>query len=76
VETNESSTGQGAPVEATSRPSTNAPGRRAHTLAEVLDAFMASYAGADPASHRASPSGSAPSAPPAPESTFQYRRNS
>lgn len=42
-----SSTGPGAPDEASCRASTKSPSRRAFSLAELADAFMASYTGAD-----------------------------
>jgi integrase len=42
-----SKTGPGAPHEAPSRASTNSPNRRAFTLAELIDAHMAAYAGPD-----------------------------
>lgn len=47
VDTQTSSTGQGAPDEATSRATSNGPERRSFTLAEIIDGFMASYTGAD-----------------------------
>jgi integrase len=47
VDTQTSSMGQGAPVEATSRATPNSPQRRSFTLAELVDAFMANYAGGD-----------------------------
>ena len=47
VDMQTSSTGPGAPVEATSRASANHPQRCAFALAELIDAFMASYAGPD-----------------------------
>lgn len=50
METKATSTGQGAPVTVTSSTTTNNPTAtsRVHTLAELIDAFMATYAGADP----------------------------
>lgn len=49
MDTETGNTGQGAPAGATSRASTNSPrtAPRAYTLAELIDAFMAAYAGAD-----------------------------
>ncbi|HSD42255.1 MAG TPA: site-specific integrase [Burkholderiales bacterium] len=47
MDTQTSSTGQGAPDEATSRATSNGPERRSFTLAEIIDGFMASYTGAD-----------------------------
>lgn len=47
MDTQTSMTGQGAPDEATSRATPNRPERRAFTLAEIIDALMASYAGPD-----------------------------
>ena len=44
---NESRTGAAAPDEATSRATSNRSDRRVFTLAEIIDAFMAAYTGAD-----------------------------
>jgi hypothetical protein len=48
VETTTGNTGQGAPAAVTSSTAANVPSAaRAYTLAELIDAFMAAYAGAD-----------------------------
>ena len=47
MDTQTSNTGPGAPDEAPSRALTNRPQRRVFTLAELIDAFMANYAGHD-----------------------------
>jgi integrase len=47
VETTTGNTGQGAPAAVTSSTAANAPSARAYTLAQLIHAYMANYAGAD-----------------------------